>query len=140
MKRMSLQWRLTCITTLCIAIICGCLTMFIYKNGVYYMDSLQEAVNAREDDNGGDSDEIYISIPEDKWDEFANDFSVQVYNNKADYKRNSLIISALLALLGGVATYFISGHALRPISEFSDKIEEVQAQNLADSQIEENKS
>ena len=30
---------------------------------------------------------------------FANDFSVQVYNNKADYKRNSLIISALLALL-----------------------------------------
>ena len=63
MKRMSLQWRLTCITTLCIAIICGCLTMFIYKNGVYYMDSLQEAVNSREDDNEGDSDEIYISIP-----------------------------------------------------------------------------
>ena len=139
MKRMSLQWRLTCITTLCIAIICGCLTMFIYKNGVYYMDSLQEAVDAREDDNEGDSDEIYISIPEDKWEEFANDFSVQVYNNKADYKRNSLIISALLALLGGVATYFISGHALRPINEFSDKIEEVQAQNLADSRIEENK-
>ena len=139
MKRMSLQWRLTCITTLCIAFICGCLTMFIYKNGVYYMDSLQEAVDAREDDNEGDSDEIYISIPEDKWDEFANDFSVQVYNNKADYKRNSLIISALLALLGGVATYFISGHALRPINEFSDKIEEVQAQNLADSRIEENK-
>ena len=137
MKRMSLQWRLTCITTLCIAIICGCLTMFIYKNGVYYMDSLQEAVNAREDDNEGDSDEIYISIPEDKWDEFANDFSVQVYNNKADYKKNSLIISALLALLGGVATYFISGRTLKPISEFSDKIEEVQAQNLSDSRIEE---
>ena len=62
-----------------------------------------------------------------------------MYNNKADYKRNSLIISALLALLGGVATYFISGHALRPINEFSDKIEEVQAQNLSDSRIEENK-
>ena len=138
MKRMSLQWRLTCITTLCIAIICGCLTMFIYKNGVYYMDSLQEAVNAREDDNEGDSDEIYISIPEDKWDEFANDFSVQVYNNKADYRKNSLIISALLAFLGGVVTYFISGHALKPIREFSEKIEEVQAQNLADSRIEEN--
>ena len=138
MKRMSLQWRLTCITTLCIAIICGCLTMFIYKNGVYYMDSLQETVDAQGDDHVDDSEEIYISIPEDKWDEFANDFSVQVYNNKADYKKNSLIISALLALLGGVATYFISGHALRPIREFSDKIEKVQAQNLADSRIEEN--
>ena len=139
MKKISLQWRLTCITTLCIAIICGCLTMFVYKNGVYYMDSLQKAVDAQGDDSGGGSEEIYISIPEDKWDEFSNDFSVQVYNNKEDYKRNSLIISALLALLGGVAAYFISGHALKPIREFSDKIEEVQAQNLADSGIEESK-
>ena len=139
MKKMSLQWRLTCITTLCIAIICGCLTMFVYKNGVYYMDSLQKAVDAQGDDSGGGSEEIYISIPEDKWDEFANDFSVQVYNNKEDYRKNSLIISALLAILGGVATYFISGHALKPLREFSDKIEEVQVQNLADSRIEESK-
>ena len=143
MKKMSLQWRLTCITTLCIALICGCLTMFVYKNGVYYIDSLQKAVNAQSDDSAdnsaNDSEEIYISIPEDKWDEFANDFSVQVYNNKEDYRKNSLIISALLAILGGVATYFISGHALKPLREFSNKIEEVQVQNLADSRIEESK-
>ena len=138
MKRMSLQWRLTCITTLCIAIICGCLTMFVYKNGVHYIDSLQDAVESQGDEKGNKSDEIYISIPDDKWNEFADKFSVQVYNNKADYKRNSLIITVLLALLGGAVTYFISGHALRPIREFSDKIEEVQAQNLSDSRIEEN--
>lgn len=138
MKRMSLQWRLTCITTLCIAIICGCLTMFVYKNGVHYIDSLQDAVESQWDEKGNKSDEIYISIPDDKWDEFADEFSFQVYNNKADYKRNSLIITVLLALLGGVVTYFISGHALRPIREFSDKIEEVQAQNLSDLRIEEN--
>ena len=138
MKRMSLQWRLTCITTLCIAIICGCLTMFVYKNGVHYIDSLHDAVESQGDEKGNKSDEIYISIPDDKWDEFADKFSVQVYNNKTDYKRNSLIITVLLALLGGVVTYFISGHALRPIREFSDKIEEVQAQNLSDSRIEEN--
>ena len=138
MKIMSLQWRLTCITTLCIAIICGCLTMFVYKNGVHYIDSLQDAVESQWDEKGNKSDEIYISIPDDKWDEFADEFSFQVYNNKADYKRNSLIITVLLALLGGVVTYFISGHALRPIREFSDKIEEVQAQNLSDSRIEEN--
>lgn len=138
MKKMSLQWRLTCIITLYIAVICGCVTMLVYKNGVYYMDSLQEAVDTRGDDQPDNAEEIYISIPEDKWDEFATDFSVQVYNNKVDYRKNSLIISAVLALLGGVVTYFISGHALRPIREFSDKIEKVQAQNLADSRIEEN--
>ena len=97
MKRMSLQWRLTCITTLCIAIICGCLTMFVYKNGVHYIDSLQDAVESQGDEKGNESDEIYISIPDDKWDEFADEFSFQVYNNKADYKRNSLIITVLLA-------------------------------------------
>ena len=138
MKKISLQWRLTCIITLYIAVICGCVTMLVYRNGVYYMDSLQEAVDTRGDDQPDNAEEIYISIPEDKWDEFATDFSVQVYNNKADYRKNSLIISAVLALLGGVVTYFISGHALRPIREFSDKIEKVQAQNLADSRIEEN--
>ena len=138
MKRMSLQWRLTCITTLCIAMICGCLTMFVYKNGVHYIDSLKDAVESQGDEKGNKSDEIYISIPDDKWDEFADEFSVQVYNNKADYKRNSLIITVLLALLGGVVTYFISGHALKSIREFSDKIEEVQAKNLSDSRIEEN--
>ena len=62
---------------------------------------------------------------------------MQVYNNKANYKKNSLLFSALMALAGGVATYFISGRALKPLCEFSDRIEEVQAQNLSDSRIEE---
>ena len=80
-----------------------------------------------------EADEIYINIPDDKWDDFADDFSIQVYNNKADYKKRSLLFSTLLALLGGVATYFLSGHVLKPLRNFSDKIEKVQAQNLADS-------
>lgn len=132
MKKLSLQWRLTIITTLFIALICGCLTMFVYSNGVYYINSLQDAVTLQ------DENEIYIGIPDGAWDGFVEDFSVQVYNNKLDYRQKSLIISALMALLGGVITYFISGHALKPLRVFSDKIEKVQAQNLADSRIEEN--
>ena len=140
MKKMSLQWRLTIITTLFIAVICGCLTLFVYKNGVYYIDLLQDTVDAQSDeDNSEEADEIYINIPDDKWDDFADDFSIQVYNNKADYKKSSLLFSTLLSLLGGVITFFISGHALKPLCDFSKKIEEVQAQNLSDSRIEENK-
>ena len=140
MKKMSLQWRLTIITTLLIAMICGSLTIFIYKNGVYYIDSLQNTVDAKsEDNNEKNPDEIYISIPDEEWNNFAKDFSVQVYNNKADYKKSSLLFSTLLSLLGGVITFFISGHALKPLCDFSKKIEEVQAQNLSDSRIEENK-
>ena len=140
MKKMSLQWRLTIITTLLIAMICGSLTIFIYKNGVYYIDSLQNTVDAKsEDNNDKNPDEIYISIPDEEWSNFAKNFSIQVYNNKADYKKSSLLFSTLLSLLGGVITFFISGHALKPLCDFSKKIEEVQAQNLSDSRIEENK-
>ena len=139
MKKMSLQWRLTIITTLLIAIICGSLTIFIYKNGVYYIDSLQNTVDAKsEDNNEKNPDEIYISIPDEEWNNFAKNFSIQVYNNKADYKKSSLLFSTLLSLLGGVITFFISGHALKPLCDFSKKIEEVQAQNLSNSRIEEN--
>ena len=175
MKKLSLQWRLTIITTLFIALICGCLTMFIYGNGVYYINLLQNAVisqaggdtekigiqvgDTQKDDtqkndtqtSGSDGqdkglqqeaqtdeNEIYIGIPENAWDDFAEDFSILVYNNKTDYRRQSLIITALMALLGGVITYFISGRALKPLRDFSDKIEKVQAQNLSDSRIDEN--
>lgn len=138
--KLSLQWRLTLITTLCIAVICGCLTLFVYGNGVYYIDSLQHTVDTQlGDGSNATSAEIYIGIPDDAWDDFVSDFSVQVYNNKANYKKNSLLFSALMALAGGVATYFISGRALKPLCEFSDKIEEVQAQNLSDSRIEESR-
>ena len=139
MKKISLQWRLTIITTLFIAAICGCLTMFVYQNGVYYIDSLQNAVDSKIDDgSGNNSDELYISIPDEEWDNFANNFSIQVSNNKVDYKKNSLFISTLLALLGGVATYFISGRALKPLADFSNKIEEVEAQNMSNFRLEEN--
>ena len=40
--------------TLYIAIICGCLTMLVYRNGVYYIDSLQGAVDAQGDDDKAD--------------------------------------------------------------------------------------
>ena len=66
------------------------------------------------------------------------DFSVQVYNNKLDYRQKSLIISALMALLGGVITLFHQWTCIKTSPCFSDKIEKVQAQNLADSRIEEN--
>lgn len=136
MKKLSIQWRLTIITTVFIALICGCLTMFIYQNGVYYMNDLQNTVEGSTDKN---SNNLYISIPDEVWDDFANNFFIQVNNNKTDYRNKSLLFSTVLSLFGGVVTYFISGRALQPLSDFSKKIEQVQAQNLSDSRIEENK-
>lgn len=141
MKSISLQWRLTLITTLLIAIICATITLYVYSNGVYYIDSLQEAVNSQSESGGSDennSDNILITIPEDNWAEFASDFSIRVFNNKLDYKKQSFLFSTFAAVLGGILTYFISGRALKPLNNFTDQIEKVTAQNLSNSKLEEN--
>lgn len=141
MKSLSLQWRLTLITTLLIATISATITLYVYSNGVYYIDSLQEAVNSQsESGNSGEdnSDNILITIPDDNWDEFASNFSIRVFNNKIDYKKQSFLFSTLAAVLGGILTYFISGRALKPLNDFTDQIEKVTAQNLSNSRLEEN--
>ena len=135
MKKISLQWKLTFLTTVLITILCGCLTFFLYKNGVYYFDTLQESVT----DHGTEPESVYIDIPEDEWDDFVAQFSMKVYNSKSDYRSRSFLITFIVALLGGAATYFISGRALKPLREFSETVEKVQAQNLTDYTIEENK-
>ena len=135
MKKISLQWKLTFLTTVLITILCGCLTFFLYKNGVYYFDTLQESIT----DQGTAPEALYIDIPDDEWDDFVAQFSMKVYNSKSDYRSRSLLITAIVALFGGAVTYFISGQALKPLREFSETVEKVQAQNLTDYTIEENK-
>ena len=135
MKKISLQWKLTLLTTVLITILCGCLTLFLYKNGIYCFDTLQESVT----DQGTLPEAVYIDIPDDEWDDFVAQFSLKVYDSKSDYRTRSLLITAVVALLGGAATYFISGRALKPLREFSETVEKVQAQNLTDYTIEENK-
>ena len=135
MKKISLQWKLTLLTTVLITILCGFLTFFLYKNGVYYFDTLQESVT----EQGAAPEALYIDIPDDAWDDFVAQFSMKIYNSKSDYRSRSLLITVIVALIGGAATYFISGRALKPLREFSETVEKVQAQNLTDYTIEENK-
>ena len=135
MKKISLQWKLTLLTTVLITILCGCLTFFLYKNGVYYFDTLQESVT----DQGTAPEAVYIDIPDNEWDDFVAQFSIKVYDSKSDYRIRSILITVIVALFGGAVTYFISGRALKPLREFSETVEKVQAQNLTDHMIEENK-
>ena len=135
MKKISLQWRLTILTTVLITVLCGCLTFFLYRNGIYYFDTLQETVT----DQSAAPEAVYIDIPDNEWDDFAAQFATKVYNSKSDYRNRSLLITVVVALIGGAVTFFVSGRALKPLKEFSETVEKVQAQNLADYTSEENR-
>lgn len=135
MRKISLQWRLTVITALLIAAICIFLNFLLYRNGIYYIDSLQNVVT----DHGGsvEQETMYIDIPDSEWDDFASQFAVQIYDTKAGYRRMGWFITAVVTFIGGMVTYFVSGHALKPLRDFSAKVEKVQVQNLTASVIDE---
>ena len=73
MKKISLQWRLTILTTVLITVLCGCLTFFLYKNGVYYIDTLQETVT----DQSAAPEAVYIDIPDNEWDDLLRRFIIR---------------------------------------------------------------
>ena len=135
MRKISLQWRLTVITALLIAAICIFLNFLLYRNGIYYIDSLQNVVT----DHGSSAEQetLYIDIPDSEWDDFASQFAVQIYDTKAGYRRMGWFITAVVTFIGGMVTYFVSGHALKPLRDFSAKVEKVQVQNLTESVIDE---
>lgn len=135
MRKISLQWRLTVITALLIAAICIFLNFLLYRNGIYYIDSLQNVVT----DHGGsvEQETLYIDIPDSEWDDFASQFAVQIYDTKAGYRRMGWFITAVVTFIGGMVTYFVSGHALKPLRDFSAKVEKVKVQNLTASVIDE---
>lgn len=135
MRKISLQWRLTVITALLIAAICIFLNFLLYRNGIYYIDSLQNVVT----DHGSSAEQetLYIDIPDSEWDDFASQFAVQIYDTKAGYRRRGWVITAVVTFIGGMVTYFVSGHALKPLRDFSAKVEKVQVQNLTASVIDE---
>lgn len=135
MRKISLQWRLTVITALLIAAICIFLNFLLYRNGIYYIDSLQNVVT----DHGSSAEQetLYIDIPDSEWDDFALQFAVQIYDTKAGYRRMGWFITAVVTFIGGMVTYFVSGHALKPLRDFSAKVEKVQVQNLTASVIDE---
>lgn len=132
MKKISLQWRLTIITAFLIATICIFLNFLLYKNGIYYINSLEDKVLEFGNDTNSN---IYIQIDDDKWDDFEKDFSGEVYTTKEDFRNKGLLITTIVTLIGGAATYFISGRALKPLHDFSEQVEKVQAQNLTDCTI-----
>lgn len=139
MKKISLQWRLTLMTALLIAISCIILNLLLYRSGSLYMESLGNSVQdyeigfSSEDDLAPDN--LYIDIPENNWDDFVSQFSIQVIDTKRGYSLYGWLMTAVVTLLSGILTYFISGHALRPLRTFSEQVAQIQFQNITDCRV-----
>ncbi|MDY3006380.1 HAMP domain-containing sensor histidine kinase [Anaerococcus porci] len=117
-------------TALLVGISCIAMNFFLNKTAYYYMDSLNGYIADVESD-----EKIYIKIDEDKIDDFFSTFSNQVVNTKINFSKKSALITLIISLSGGILSYIISGKSLKPLDDFSQKIEKIELKNIKEYQI-----
>ena len=135
MKKLSLQWRITLMTSLLIAAACISMNLLLYSSGSFYIDALGGIVLDYQIDPAKDPNQLYISIPTD---ELRTAFSDQVDDTKTNFSINGWLITAVVTLLSGIIAYFVSGRSLKPLHEFSRQISRIQMENLTESAVNEN--
>lgn len=81
--------------------------------------------------------DFMISIPDADVEQLPPDFEIQINDTKKIFTLSSWLITLLITLVSGCITYFVSGYALRPLRSFSDRITQIQAENLMQYQSEE---
>lgn len=132
MKRISLQWRLTLMTAVLIAASCIFLNLALSRAGTFYMDKLGQAIFHQTP-----TADFMISIPGADVEQLPPDFEIQIDDTKKIFTLSSWLITLFITVVSACITYFVSGYALRPLKSFSDRIAQIQAENLTQYQAEE---
>ena len=134
MKRLSLQWRITLMTVLLIGITCVAMNLLLCSSGVYYMDTIADSLQGGStvilNEGGAASFDPQLIAPNEE-------LTIVVDGAQGRFRTTNWYITAAVTLLSGMLTYFVSGHALKPLRSFASQVEQVQLNNLADMRIDE---
>ena len=130
MRRLSLQWRITLMTTLLIGITCVSMKLLVCFSGVHYMDSIGETLQG-----------VSIDVEPDFFDpetaEPDSNLTIVIHGVQEEFCMTNWYIAAAVTALGGILAYFFSGRTLKPLHSFTAQVEKVQLNNLADMKIHE---
>ena len=132
MKRLSLQWRITLMTAVLIAVTCLLMNCLIGYSGKHYMDSISDGISAYSDIDQGKPDSF---DPQSK--NLDQELTIIVSGVQESFGITNWYITAAVTVFGGVLAYFVSGHALKPLRSFAAQIEHVQPNNLSDMKVSE---
>ena len=130
MKKLSLQWRITLMTALLIGLTCVFMNILIGYSGRHYMDSIGSYITGYGDTDRGEPE--YFDPEQKKLDE---ELTIVVHGAQESFVNTNWYITAAVTLLGGLLAYFLSGRALKPLREFTSRVEKVQPNNLTDMKI-----
>lgn len=130
MKKLSLQWRITIMTSFLIGVTCIAMNCLLSCSGRYYMDSIGSYVSEFSDTA---SDEPGFFDPKQK--NVDNELTIIIHGVQDSFIATNWCITAVVTLIGGVLAYFVSGHVLKPLRSFASQVEKVQPNNLTDMKI-----
>ena len=134
MKRLSLQWRITLMSVLLIGITCVAMNLLLCSSGVYYMDTIADSLQGGStvilNEGGAASFDPELIEPNEE-------LTIVVDGAQGSFRTTNWYITAVVTLLSGMLTYFVSGRALKPLRSFASQVEQVQLNNLADMRIDE---
>ena len=134
MKRLSLQWRITLMSVLLIGITCVAMNLLLCSSGVYYMDTIADSLQGGStvilNEGGAASFDPQLIAPNEE-------LTIVVDGAQGSFRTTNWYITAVVMLLSGMLTYFVSGRALKPLRSFASQVEQVQLNNLADMRIDE---
>lgn len=143
MKQLSFQWRIAIITAFLIAISCVILNLLVNHSGAYYFDTLERYVldynegNPPLSDKSKKEDLVIIDMTPEEFDTFYGSFTQELARAEAGFWRTSWIITILVSLFSGTIVFFISGHFLKPLREFSIQAEQIKLSNLTEVKLKE---
>lgn len=134
MKKLSLQWRITLMTVVLIAVTCVSMNLLLCSSGIYYMDSIADSLQ-----DGGpiiiEGGETASFDPQTI--PAGEGLTIVVSGAQDRFRATNWCITAAVALLGGVLAYFVSGRALRPLRRFAQQTGQVEASNLSEIRLDE---
>ena len=131
LRKLSLQWRLTLIITLLVTVTCVLMYFFISHSAVTGIENLENYMIQIDPESISGSDSTPITFNVDPSVLFP-DLSSQVQSTKDLFRTRSIIITIIMILLSSICTYFISKRALTPLRKLSQKVDQIQAQNLSE--------
>ena len=127
LKRISLRWRLTILTSLLITICCICLSLLL-SFSAYRMANSIEAIPVQPAQN---IDELQ---PETSISSMVPSTSAEIAQQaKGDYFYESLFFTVIAMLVGGFFTYYVSGKALEPVKVLNEQVKNINIHNLNES-------
>ena len=134
MKRLSLQWRITLMSVLLIGTTCVAMNLLLCSSGMYYMDTIADSLQGGGtvilNEEGTVCFDPQLIAPNEE-------LTIVVDGAQGNFRTTNWYITAVVTLLSGMLTYFVSGRALKPLRSFASQVEQVQLNNLADMRIDE---